>query len=331
MATKRVGQKIAMPSIDDLLGVPASEGSTEIEVAKIHAFKDHPFKVVDDDKMHELVESIMENGVLTPVIVREDAQGGYEMISGHRRLFAVKQIGLETVPAIIRDMSDDEATVAMVDSNLQREEILPSEKAFAYKMRYDAMRRKAGRPKNSSQNETNIGGKNVSQNGTNLSGGIYSKELGRNLRADEELAAIMGESRNQVQRYLRLVELIPEILDLVDTKAIALMTAVDISYIDKDVQKWLYEYMKENGACKSFQIIALREYLSEHDGITQMQMIKVLNENIPGTQPSHKITLNQKKLHEYFPAFFTKAQMENVIFKLLEQWKNEQEGDGDEV
>lgn len=319
MATKRVGQKIAMPSIDDLLGVPASEGSTEIEVAKIHAFKDHPFKVVDDDKMHELVESIMENGVLTPVIVREDAQGGYEMISGHRRLFAVKQIGLETVPAIIRDMSDDEATVAMVDSNLQREEILPSEKAFAYKMRYDAMRRNVGRPKK------------YSQVGSISDGEEKCSRVGSISQTDEALAALIGESRNQLHRYLRLVELIPEILDLVDAKALALMTAVDISYINKEVQKWLYEYMKENGACKSFQIIALREYLSENQAITQMQMIKILNENIPGTQPSHKITLNQKKLHEYFPAFFTKVQMENVIFKLLEQWKNEQEGAGDEI
>lgn len=321
MGTKRVGQKIAMPSIDDLLGVPASEGSTEIEVAKIHAFKDHPFKVVDDDKMHELVESIIENGVLTPVIVREDGEGGYEMISGHRRLFAVKQIGLDMIPAIIRDFDDDSAAIAMVDSNLQREEILPSEKAFAYKMRYDAMRHQGTR--------TDLTSSRV---GRKLDDGdATSSRVGKKLWADIELANQVGESRNQIHRYLRLVELIPEILDLVDTKALALMTAVDISYIDKEVQKWLYEYMKENGACKSFQIIALREYLSENQAITQMQMIKILNENIPGTQPSHKITLNQKKLHEYFPAFFTKAQMENVIFKLLEQWKNEQEGAGDEI
>lgn len=315
MASKRPGQKISMLSVDELLGVPVTEGSTEIEVSKIHPFKNHPFKVVDDDKMHELVESIMENGVLTPVIVREDKEGGYEMISGHRRLFAVKQIGLDTIPAMIREMDDDSAAIAMVDSNLQREEIFPSEKAFAYKMRYDAMRRKAGRP---SKN-------NSSQNGTNLSGGIYSEELGRNLRADEELAAIMGESRNQVQRYLRLVELIPEILELVDTKALALMTAVDISYIDKEVQGWLYEYMKENGICKSFQIIALRDYLRENGAITQMAMIKVLNESIPGKQQAHNITLNEKTLHQFFPGFFTRSQMENVIFKLLEDWKKDQE------
>lgn len=310
MATKRPGQKISMLSVDELLGVPASEGSTEIEVSKIHAFKNHPFKVIDDDKMHDLVESIMENGVLTPVIVREDPEGGYEMISGHRRLFAVRQIGFDTIPAIIREMDDDEATVAMVDANLQREEILPSEKAYAYKMRYDAMRKKKGRPRKNSQ----LG--SISKNEKN-------SQLGSISQTDEYLAALVGESRNQLHRYLRLVELIPEILDLVDSKALALMTAVDISYIDKEVQKWLYEYMRENGICKSFQILALRNYLNENVAITQFAMIKVLNESIPGKKQPHNITLNQTFLHQYFPGFFTKEQMENVIRKLLEEWKQE--------
>ena len=317
MANKRTGQKIAMPNIDDILGVPNTEGSTEIEVALIPQFKNHPFKVIDDDKMHELVESIFENGVLTPVIVREDSEGGYEMISGHRRLFAVKQIGLEKIPAIIRELDNDEATVVMVDANLQREEILPSEKAFAYKMRYDAMKNqigKVGRPR-----------KNSSQVGRNFEEGSTSTQVGKRLWADEELARQVGESKNQIHRYLRLVELIPEILDLVDKKSVAIITAVEISYIDKDVQKWLYEYMKENGACKSFQIYALRDYLRENETITQMEMIRILNENLPGKQPSHKITLNQKTLHQYFPAFFTRSQMENVIFNLLEDWKRNQE------
>lgn len=319
MATKRPGQKIPLLSVDELLGVPASEGSTEIEVSKIHAFKNHPFKVIDDDKMHELVESIMENGVLTPVIVREDSEGGYEMISGHRRLFAVKQIGLDTIPAMVRDLDDDSAAIAMVDSNLQREEILPSEKAFAYKMRYDAMRNqvgKVGRPK-----------KNSSQVGMNFQDDETSSQSGKRLWANEELARQVGESRNQIHRYMRLVELIPEILDLVDSKALPFMTAVDISYLDKEVQGWLYEYMKENGICKSYQIIALRDYIRENEAITQMTMIKVLNENLPGKQEPHNITLNQKTLHQYFPGFFTRSQMENVIYKLLEDWKNNQEND----
>lgn len=312
MATKRPGQKISMLSVDELLGVPASEGSTEIEVSKIHAFKNHPFKVIDDDKMHDLVESIMENGVLTPVIVREDPEGGYEMISGHRRLFAVRQIGFDTIPAIVREMDDDSAAIAMVDSNLQREEILPSEKAFAYKMRYDAMRHQGKRNDLTS-----------SRVGKKLGSDSTSSQIGRKSWADEKLAQEVGESRNQLHRYLRLVELIPEILDLVDSKALALMTAVDISYIDKEVQKWLYEYMRENGICKSFQILALRNYLNENAAITQFAMIKVLNESIPGKKQPHNITLNQTFLHQYFPGFFTKEQMENVIRKLLEEWKQE--------
>lgn len=300
----RPGEKVKLLSVDELLCVPNSEGATEIEVARIHPFKNHPFKVVDDDKMHELAESIMENGVLTPVIVRPDADG-YEMISGHRRLFAVKQVGLETIPAIVRELGDDEAVLAMVDSILQREEILPSEKAFAYKMRYEAMRRKAGRP---------------------IKGN--SSQVGRNYQTDIVLANQIGESRNQLHRYLRLTELIPDILNLVDTKALALMTAVDISHIDKEVRGWLYEYMRENGACKSFQIIALREYLKENGAITQMGMIKVLNENMPGTSKDRTrvIKIPEKKLCEYFPAFFTRTQMENIIFKLLEEWKNENNG-----
>ena len=174
---KRVGQKIKMTSIDELLGVPTIAGCDEIEVARIHPFKDHPFKVLDDDKMHDLVESIMMNGVLVPVTVRPLEDGDYEMISGHRRLFAVNQIGLEKIPAIVKEYDDDEAVLAMVDSNLQREEILPSEKAFAYKMKYDAMRRKAGRP---SKNN--------------------SSQFGRNFQTDIVLAEQVGESRGQLHR-----------------------------------------------------------------------------------------------------------------------------------
>ena len=171
-----VGQKIKMLSIDELLGVPEEKGVTEIEVAKITGFKNHPFKVIDDDKMHELVESVMMNGVLTPVIVRPVGEDSYEMISGHRRLFAVNQIGLEKIPAIVKEYTDDEAVLAMVDSNLQREEILPSEKAFAYKMRYEAMRRSVGRPKKYSQ-------------------------VGRiSSQTDIQLAEEVGESRNTLCR-----------------------------------------------------------------------------------------------------------------------------------
>ena len=297
---KRVGQKIKLASVDELLGVPSTEGCMDIEVAKIHPFKDHPFKVLDDDKMHELVESIMMNGVLTPVIVRQMDDGDYQMISGHRRLFAANQIGMEKIPAIVKDYSDDEAVLAMVDSNLQREEILPSEKAFAYKMRYDAMKRSVGRPKKYSQ-------------------------LGSISQTDEALAAEVGESRNQVHRFLRLTEVIPAILDLVDKKALAIVTAVEVSYLSPQVQKMLYDYMLENGICKAFQLYALRDYLKEHESITKMELIRILNENAPKNETNkfQKITIPKAKLKEYFPTFYTRSQIENVLFKLLEDWKKE--------
>ena len=297
---KRVGQKIKLASVDELLGVPSTEGCLDIEVAKIHPFKDHPFKVLDDDKMHELVESIMVNGVLTPVIVRQMDDGDFQMISGHRRLFAVNQIGMEKIPAIVKEYSDDEAVLAMVDSNLQREEILPSEKAFAYKMRYDAMKRSVGRPKKYSQ-------------------------LGSISQTDEALAAEVGESRNQVHRFLRLTEVIPAILDLVDKKALAIVTAVEVSYLSPQVQKMLYDYMLENGICKAFQLYALRDYLKEHESITKMELIRILNENAPKNETNkfQKITIPKAKLKEFFPTFYTKYQIENVLFKLLEDWKKE--------
>lgn len=303
MAGKRVGQKIKLTSVDELLCVPKVEGATEIEVDKIRPFKDHPFKVLDDDKMHELVESIMLNGILTPVIVRKIGNDEYEMISGHRRLFAVKQIGLDKIPAIIKRYSDDDAILAMVDSNLQREEILPSEKAFAYKMKYDALKRQGQR------------------------NDLTSSQNGKKLWADEKLAKEVGESRNQVHRYMRLTEVIPDILDLVDTKVLALVVAVEISYLPEKVQKWLFEYMKENGACKAYQIYALRGYLKENENITKMDTIRILNENLPKDESNRfqRIELTKPKLQEYFPPFYTKPQMENVIFSLLEQWKKENE------
>lgn len=211
--------KIKMPSIDELLGVSGEESATDIEISRIHSFANHPFKVLDDDKMDDLVESIKQNGVLTPVLVRPDKNNSYEMISGHRRMHAAIKAGLETIPAIVRDMEDDEAIVIMVDANIQREELLPSEKAFAYKMKLGAMKRQGTRSDLTlSQNETK-------------------------LRSDSELSKQVGESRAQIQRYIRLTELIPDLLETVDSKKLNFTTAVDISYIDKQVQGWLYEYI----------------------------------------------------------------------------------------
>jgi len=289
--------KIKMPSIDELLGVSGEESATDIEISRIHSFVNHPFKVLDDDKMDDLVESIKQNGVLTPVLVRPDKNNSYEMISGHRRMHAAIKAGLETIPAIVRDMEDDEAIVIMVDANIQREELLPSEKAFAYKMKLGAMKRQAGRPPKN----------NSCQNGTNL-------------RSDEELGNLVGESARSIQRYIRLTELIPDLLDYVDKKRLQFTVAVDISYIDKEIQTWLFEYIKENGTVKAVQVAALRTAL-EAEPMTQAKMISILVNSQPGRKQEQKIILSEKKLRNFFSDKYTAEDMESVILELLDQWK----------
>ena len=289
--------KIKMPSIDELLGVSGEESATDIEISRIHSFANHPFKVLDDDKMDDLVKSIKQNGVLTPVLVRPDKNNSYEMISGHRRMHAAIKAGLETIPAIVRDMEDDEAIVIMVDANIQREELLPSEKAFAYKMKLGAMKRQAGRPPKN----------NSCQNGTNL-------------RSDEELGNLVGESARSIQRYIRLTELIPDLLDYVDKKRLQFTVAVDISYIDKEIQTWLFEYIKENGTVKAVQVAALRTAL-EVGPMTQAKMISILVNSQPGRKQEQKITLSEKKLRNFFSDKYTTEDMESVILELLDQWK----------
>ena len=297
----RPGEKIKMLTVDELLGVPEGESAIQIEVCKIYAFENHPFKVIKDSKMQELIESVMENGIITPVIVRPDDEDGYEMISGHRRLFAAKEAGLDKIPAFVREMNDDQATIAMVDANLQRETILPSEKAFAYKMRYDAMRHQGFRSD------------------------LSSSQIGTRSRADAELARQVGESRNQVQRFMRLTELIPELLELVDLERLAVMTGVDISFLPKEVQKWIYEYIKENGAIKANQIAAVRNVYSAGSGLTQNEMIQLMNDNLPKNQTAKKVTITEKKLKQYFPPNYTSEEMENIILQLLAGWKQGQE------
>ena len=296
----RSGEKIKLTSIDELLGVVNEESAMEIEIDKIKSFAGHPFKVIDDEKMQDLIESISESGVLTPVLIRPDRNDGYEMISGHRRMHAAQKAGLITIPAIVREMTDDEAVIAMVDANIQREELLPSEKAFAYKMKLEAMKRQGSR--------TDL---TLSQNETKL-------------RSDEILSKQVGESRAQVQRYIRLTELIPDLLELVDKKRLNFTIAVDISYIPQDAQKWIYEYICDNGFIKPNQIAALRNYLGQAP-VTQSLMISILNSHIPVKAPARKVTLNEKKLTKYFPKNYTSEDMEKVIESLLEKWKQEQE------
>lgn len=300
MKSSRSGEKVKLTSIDELLGVMNEESAMEIELKSITPFRSHPFKVLNDEKMEDLINSIKENGVITPVLIRPTEKNHYEMISGHRRMYAARKAGLATIPAIVREMSDDEAVIAMVDANIQREELLPSEKAFAYKMKLNAMKRQAGRPSKD----------NPCQSGTNL-------------RSDEELSKQVGESARSIQRYIRLTELITELLDMVDNKKIQFTVAVDISYIDKEMQKWIYEYIRDNGFIKPNQIAVLRKRM-EDENIGHSYMISILN-NCIAPKKKRKVTLPEKKLKNYFPPEYSQEQMEEVIVALLEQWKKERE------
>lgn len=294
----RSGEKIKMPTLDELMGISGEENANELEINRIHNFANHPFKVVDDEEMDELVESIEKNGILVPVLVRPDVDNTYEMIAGHRRMHAAIKIGLKTIPAIVRDLDDDEAIIVMVDSNIQRKKLLPSEKAFAYKMKLEAMKHRVGRKCK----------ENVSQIGTHY-------------RADSEMANELGESRNTIRRFIRLTELIPELLEYVDKKRLPFTSGVDISYLDKEIQKWLFEYIKENGPVKSVQVAALRRAIENGAIMTQEKMISILIENQPGGKPNRKVTFSENKLRSYFPEKTSPVEIEEVILNLLEIWK----------
>lgn len=301
MAAKR--EKIHFESVEELLGAPITkEGASEIKIDQIFPFENHPFKVLDDDRMTELVESIKLNGVLSPVIVRPDDEGTYEMISGHRRMHAAKLAGLTTIPAIVKEMTNDEAVVLMVDANIQREEILPSERAFSLKMKMEAMNRQGQR--------------------TDLT-------LGRDVPkwSHEEIGEEAGISGRQVKRYIRLTELVPELLDLVDEKKLGMMLAVDISFFDKEIQHWLFEYIKENGFLKPAQVEALKN-APNIENVTQYTMIQLLNEALPEKKSCGKVSLSEKKLDKYFPSHFSAAQREKVIIGLLEEWKEKKDLEG---
>ena len=312
----RPGQKIKMTSIDELLCVPETEGTIDIDIRAIYPFENHPFKVLDDEKMDELVDSIKANGILTPVIVRPDDEGTYEMISGHRRLHAAERAGLTKIPAIVKEMTNDDAIIYMVDSNVQREEILPSEKAFAYKMKLDAVKRKAGRPsKNGAENNSALVGRNFEE-------GDNSAQVGRKLESADLVAQQCGESRMQLRRYIRLTELIPELLDWVDSKRLPLYTGVEMSFFSHEIQGWLYEYCRENGIPKWNEIRDLRSGI-DMTKVTQREIIQYLNKTTPAPDDPKKITFTQRKLNQYFPKYMSIKEKEAIIIGLLEQWKAE--------
>ena len=300
----RIAEKIKLQSVDELLGVPEIAGTQEIELGRIHSFPNHPFKVLDDEKMETLVESIKENGILNPLIVRPDQKGDYEMISGHRRLHAAGIIGLKKVPAIVKEMSDDEAIIKMVDANIQREEILPSERAFSFKMKMEAMSRQGNR--------------------VDLTCGTEFHKSGEyNKKTRETIGDEAGMTGRQVTKYIRLTALIPELLDYVDIKKITISMGVDISYLDVQVQKWVYEYYRENGFLKPVQVETLKNYPNLSNA-NQFSVISIMNDALPKKSTSAKVSFSEKKLDKYFPPHFSAKERETVIIQLLEQWCEEQ-------
>lgn len=298
---KSSARNIELKSVDDLFATEEiredaqREKVQNISLGELHPFKNHPFKVKDDAAMQDTVESVREYGVLVPAIARPDPDGGYELIAGHRRHHASELAGKETMPVIIRDLDDDAATIIMVDSNLQREELLPSERAFAYKMKLDAMKRQAGRPSR----------ENVSQVGTQK-------------RSDQIMAEQVGESRNQIQRFIRLTELIPTLLDRVDERKIAFNPAVELSYLKKEEQTLLLEAMDSEQATPSLSQAQRLKKFSQQKMLSLDVMRAVMSEE--KKTDLDRVTLKNETLRKYFPKSYTPKQMEDTIIKLLEGW-----------
>lgn len=292
---------INLKPLDDLFSTEESRADAqrekvqEIPLGELHPFRNHPFRVKDDAAMQDTVDSVREYGVLVPAIARPDPDGGYELIAGHRRHHASELAGKETMPVIIRDLDDDAATIIMVDSNLQREELLPSERAFAYKMKLEAMKRQAGRPSR----------ENVSQVGTQK-------------RSDQIMAEQVGESRNQIQCFIRLTELIPTLLDMVDERKIALNPAVELSYLKKEEQTILLEAMDSEQATPSLSQAQRLKKFSQQKMLSLDVMRAVMSEE--KKTDLDRVTLKNETLRRYFPKSYTPKQMEDTIIKLLEGW-----------
>lgn len=279
----------------------AKEQRTEMPLSDLHPFEGHPFKVLDDELMAQTVESIKQIGVVSPLIVRPDPEGGYEILSGHRRLHAAQLAGLETVPVIVKEMDDDAAIIFMVDSNLQRENILPSERAFSYKMKLEAMKHQGER------------------------GDLTSAQVGPKSWAAQVVAEEAGDSKSQVKRYIRLTNLIPEILDMVDEKKIAFNPAVELSYLKTSEQKEFLEAMDYAQASPSLSQAQRLKKLSQEGGCTLDAMCEVMNE-IKKDELDH-VTIKNEVLRKYFPKSYTPKQMQDTIIRLLEKWQRSKQRD----
>ncbi len=260
--------------------------------AELKPFKDHPFHVQDDAELQKLAESIREHGILSPLIARP-ADDGYELVSGHRRKLAAEIVGLDTLPVLVREMTDDEAVVLMVDSNIQRENLLPSEKAFAYKMKMEAVKRQAGRPKSN------------------------SPQLAANFRSDDEIAKQAGLSGDTIRRFIRLTELLPELLQMVDDKRIAFSPAVELSYLKSDEQKELLSMIQAQDCTPSLSQAIKMKKLSQIGRLSQDVIFSVMTEEKPNQK--EQVRIPTEKLRQYFPKHYTTEQMEQALFKLLEE------------
>ena len=305
---KSSAKNVKLASVDDLFSTEESradeqrEKVVEIPLTELHPFKNHPFKVKDDEAMMDTAESIRQYGVLVPAIARPDPNGGYELVAGHRRHHASEIAGKETMPVIVRDLDDDAATIIMVDSNLQREELLPSERAFAYKMKLEAMKRQAGRP--SKENCSQVG-----------------NDFGK--KSSEILAEQVGQSKNQIFRFIRLTELIPPLLDMVDEKKIALSPAYELPFLKPEEQAQLVETMDYEQATPSLSQAQRLKKFSQEGKLTEEVMLAIMSEEKKGELD--RVTLTSETLRKYFPKSYTPQRMQETIIKLLEQWQRKRQ------
>ena len=296
---------VSLKGADDIFSTEESrqeqqrEQVQQIPIGELFPFKDHPFKVLDDESMQRTVESVEQYGVLSPLIARPRPEGGYEIISGHRRQHAAQLAGLETLPVIVRQMDDDAAVLLMVDSNLQRENILPSERAFAYKMKLEALKNQGARSD------------------------LTSSQVGMKLQAMDTVGQEAGESRNQVHRYIRLTELIPELLDMVDTGQIKFNPAVELSYLASEEQKDFLSAMDYAQAAPSLSQAQRIKKLAQEGECTLDAMCEIMNEIKKGELD--RVTFKTDSLRKYFPKSYTNKQMEDKIIQLLEQWQKKRE------
>mgnify|MGYP000827509149 CR=1 FL=1 len=300
---KSSGRKPSLTSYDEIFSTEASRQQEQIQslvLSELHPFKDHPFRVLDDDRMMETVESVKEYGVLVPIIARPMADGGYEIVAGHRRCHASRRAGVDTMPCIVRQMDDDTATILMVDSNIQRENILPSERAQAYKMKLEAIRRKAGRPAKTAE----IDGKN------------NSRQVVGKLESADEVGQVNGESGRTIQRYIRLTNLVPPLLQMVDDGRIAFSPAVELSYLTRDEQAELWDLIGQEDATPSLSQSLRMKQISREAKLTPEVLYAILTEEKPNQK--EQVRIKTESLRKYFPRNYSAQQMEREIIKLLE-------------